>query len=472
MTEAVQQERYIEYISIDEIKPADLNPKRHADEVIGDSYDRFGYTEPSLMDERTGKLVAGHGRLNKLQEKRKAGEGPPEGITQDWKMPVVRGWASKSDEEAGAYLVASNRLTELGGWDNKELLSILDSLDDLDGIGYTLEQLQELSASVTELPPTPQTDPDAVPAPPKTPITKRGDVWLLGTHRILCGDSRDFNDVEKLMNGEKVNVAFTSPPYASQRKYDESSGFKPIPPDEYVEWFDDVQANVRAVLADDGSWFVNIKEHCDDGERHLYVKDLTIAHKRQWVWKFVDEMCWVDTRNGVHGGWNNRFKDAWEPVFHFATEGPIKFNPLANGRESEGVFDYSPDNGKSSNGSGLLGEPVGGVRTGLARPSNVIQIAAMAAAGVEHSAQFPVALPQWFIKAYSDIGDNIYDPFMGSGTTLIAAHQENRNAFGCEISASYTDVICKRFQELTGIEPILESTGEPVSFASDSEKKT
>ena len=116
-----------------------------------------------------------------------------------------------------------------------------------------------------------------------------------------------------------ANVVVTSPPYATQREYDPSSGFKPVPPDEYVAWFRDVAAGVEAILAPDGSYFLNIKEHADDGERSLYVKDLVIAHKRQWGWRFVDEFCWRKTDNGVPGGWNNRFKNAWEPVFHFCS---------------------------------------------------------------------------------------------------------------------------------------------------------
>jgi site-specific DNA-methyltransferase (adenine-specific)/site-specific DNA-methyltransferase (cytosine-N4-specific) len=271
--------------------------------------------------------------------------------------------------------------------------------------------------------------------------------------------------VERLLDGQRVNLAFTSPPYASQRAYDELSGFRPVPPDEYVDWFEDVQAGVRAVLAEDGSWFVNIKEHCDDGQRHLYVKDLTIAHVRRWGWRFVDELCWVDTRNGVPGGWPNRFKDAWEPVFHFSADGPIKFRPLANGEHSENVFKYSPDNPVSHSGSGLLGgsKSRNGAGEGIARPSNVISVPAAAGLGL-HSAPFPVELAAWFMRAYTDPGDSVFDPFMGSGSTLIAAHREQRTAYGMEISPAYCDVICRRYQGHAGTKPVLEATGVPHDF--------
>ena len=112
------------------------------------------------------------------------------------------------------------------------------------------------------------------------------------------------------MAGARANIVITSPPYATQREYDPSSGFKPVRPDEYVAWYTDVEANAAAILASDGSYFLNIKEHADEGERSLYVKDLVIAHRRQWGWRFVDEFCWRKTDNGVPGGWNNRFKNA------------------------------------------------------------------------------------------------------------------------------------------------------------------
>src|SRR5678816_73397 len=184
---------------------------------------------------------------------------------------------------------------------------------------------------------------------------KRFDAPLTGQHRLLCGDARDSGDIERLFAGAKANVVITSPPYASQRKYDESSEFRPIPPDQYVEWFGAAAANVAAVLAAGGSFFLNIKEHADDGERDLYVMDLVIAHRRQWGWRLVDTFCWRKTENGVPGGWENRFKNAWEPVFHFCRNAEIKFRPQAVGHLSEDCFDYSPNNPKSTSGSGLLG---------------------------------------------------------------------------------------------------------------------
>ncbi len=279
-------------------------------------------------------------------------------------------------------------------------------------------------------------------------------------HRLLCGDSRKSEDVARLFAGAKANVAITSPPYASQRRYDESSGFKPIPPDQYVEWFRGVAAQIAVVLAPDGSYFLNIKEHCEDGERVLYVKDLVLAHKRQWGWMFVDELCWRNTRNGVPGGWNNRFKNAWEPVFHFSLCPAIELNAVAVSSRSDDVFQYSPDNSKSASESGLLGS---GKRknqgAGLARPSNVIEVPAESGQG-HHSAPFPRALVEFFVKAFSEPADIIFDSFMGSGTTMAAAHVQRRAGYGCEISPGYCDVIVRRLLALGAGPARLEATGQ------------
>jgi len=254
-----------------------------------------------------------------------------------------------------------------------------------------------------------------------------------------------------------------------------------------------VAANIATILADDGSYFLNIKEHADNGERSLYVKDLVIAHRRVWGWRFVDEFCWRKTDNGVPGGWNNRFKNAWEPVFHFCRQQEIKFRPKRVGHESEDCFAYSPNNPKSTSGSGLLGTgPRGaaadpgrnqsawqrshrnlsastnpeGRYTGVARPSNVIEVKSESSQG-SHSAPFPRALVEFFLFAFSDPGDVVYDPFMGSGTTMAAAHLLDRSAYGCELSPAYCDVILRRMINLAGETPVLAETGQSFSAVAE-----
>jgi hypothetical protein len=158
-------------------------------------------------------------------------------------------------------------------------------------------------------------------------------------------------------------------------------------------------------------------------------------------------------------------------VFHFTRQPEIKFRPKAVGHVSEDCFNYSPDNPKSTSGSGLLGTGARGSAAGkqdagdsdgrvvdIARPSNVIECKTESTQG-SHSAPFPRALVEFFVKAFSDEGDVIADPFMGSGTTMAAAHALNRTGYGCEISPAYCDVILSRIGKLAGQEPYLEADG-------------
>ena len=378
------------------------------------------------------------------------------------------------------------------GWESIEIvrsdLAGVELDDDFDHLaaGFTDEEIDEI---VSGLVPD-EIIQDEVPEPPADPVTKPGDLWVLGGHRLLCGDCRDAPDVERLMDGRAINVALTSPPYASQLKYDESSGFKPIHPDEYVDWFDKVQANVAAHLADDGSWFVNIKEHCDDGQRSLYVKDLTMAHARGWGWLFVDEFIW--THGGTPKAVKQRFKNGWEPIFQFA-RGRHKFEPNSVLQESDSKelgfkrngqveksghpsdekkqgFKFRPSsvmhestnvpsgdgrNTANYQGRGGIFDSGAVVAAGMAYPSNVLSLGKNKEA-LGHSAAFPVSLPSFFIKAFSDSSDMVYDPFIGSGTTLIAAEQLNRVCFGLELSPAYCDIIVQRWENLTGKKAVMD----------------
>lgn len=452
-------ERTIDYLLVDDIPRTPENPKRHAADVLDASLARHGYMEPVLLDERTGRLIGGHGRLDALQARHTEGHEPPDGVRVDdqgrWLVPVVRGWASASDLDAAAALVTLNRATELGGWDDTALGQLLQPLtanpDGLAGVGYTADEVAALLDPKIHV-----GEHDRTPPEPRDPaeVQQRvtyGDVWQLGPHRLMCGDCRNPDDVTVLLDSAVVNVAFTSPPYADRRKYDETSGFRPIPPDEYVAWFAPVAANVAAHLADDGSWFVNIKPHCDEGQRVLYVADLCLAHVREWGWMFVDELCW--TRNSVPGGWPNRFKNAWEPVFHYSRRSAIRFRPNAVAVETDAAFTYAPDNPKSATGFfSNRGRP-DLASPGMARPSNVLRIGAETNQTDNHSAPFPVHLPAWFLRAYSDEGDVLYDPFVGSGSSLLAAEQEGRVGFGMEISPGYCDVILDRWERHGGTAP-------------------
>lgn len=191
-------ERTLEYIPLDELEPDERNPKAHDLDELRASLGRWGYTMPVMIDERTGKLVAGHGRRELLLDDHAHHRAAADGIRvlEDgrWAVPVIRGWASTDDLEAWGYLVADNRLPERGGWTLEKLAPNLAHLaatpGGLEGIGYDREQVDEIVARARQdEAPEPRTPADAVPPLPDEPVTKAGDVWLLGPHRLVCGDS-------------------------------------------------------------------------------------------------------------------------------------------------------------------------------------------------------------------------------------------------------------------------------------------
>ncbi len=298
---------------------------------------------------------------------------------------------------------------------------------------------------------------DDLPPEPEHIVIKPGDlIELGGKHRILCGDSTKREDVDLLCQDVKVNGIFTSPPYAEQRK----EQYGGVVVDQYVQWWEDIQANMRNVLAEDGSLFVNIKPHCEHGQRVLYVFDLVLAMVREWQWRFVDELCWE--KNGFPGGYNNRFKNNFEPVFQFCINEKIKFYPwsMADNRIPT-VHIY----GKSGSGSGFDSGTFTDNGKGVL-PSNVlhIQTGEVNLGTQGHPATFPVKLPEFFIKAYSDEGDLWFDPFLGSGTTMIAAEHLDRRCFGMERSEVYTQLCVDRWCQVTGRDDI-SINGQPVSWA-------
>jgi len=461
----------IENIDPAELMPADYNPRVMPEDqarALQRSLDRWGFVEPVVVNTRTGHIVGGHQRVTAALALALPS------------VPVVRVDLDDTDEKA--LNIALNKIS--GEWDEDKLGALLAELDDGGAADLTGFGSDELQGILDDLRPAAELsgDLDEVPEVPAEPITQPGDLWTLGEHRLLCGDSRNIEDMAKLMAGEKVNVAITSPPYASQRKYDETTAFKPVHPCEYVNWFEAVQDNVSRHLASDGSWFVNIKEHCDDGQRHLYVKDLTLAHARDWGWLFVDEFIW--THGGTPKAVQQRFKNGWEPIFQFARD-RHKFRPDAVRHPTDNVPDWeglhpnmedvqqygttegmrrkgvdsrrkkAVHKGNMSKvqvvpGSGqAINNAIKESANGFAYPSNVIS-AGKNREALGHSAAYPVLLPEFFIKAFTDKGDIVFDPFMGSGTTMVAAERLGRKSCGIEISPAYCDVAVTRWEKATG----------------------
>ena len=431
-------ENAAEWVDLDALHPWPDNQRENREAVksVADSISRFGFGSPIVARLEDSTIIAGHTRLEAAR------------LLGLDRVPVR--FLDLDETSARLLAVADNKTAEIADWDDAALSTLLAEWTeqgvDLDALGFSdgeLERLLDEQAEETE-------GDDDAPEVQEDVHSEHGEVYELGPHRLVCGNCRESTTLSLLLDGEQVNVAFTSPPYASQRKYDESSGFRPIPPDEYVDWFDAVQANVREHLAEDGSWFVNIKEAADDGQKQTYVKRLVIRHVDGWGWKWIEEFCWPRPALPLNPNMSRRFKNGWESVFHFAASRSYKFKPDGVRHETDGAFVYADQKaagkmvgGKAQGVGGGIMDPANKHR-GLAFPSNVL--ANMGGAKVVgHSAAFPIGLPTFFIQAFSDPGDTVLDPFMGSGTTLIASAKHGRRAFGVEISPAYCDVIRRRW---------------------------
>lgn len=434
--------------AIAELRPHERNYNKHGDRQVDDlslSLQKFGQRKPVVTWRDT--IVAGHGLTMAAQLL---------GWTHILTMPVPDAW---DEATVLAYLAADNELARQADPDLAQLAAIAKELEGIDAELARLaaggdEALRELLATL-ESEAAGSGDGDAQPQMDRAEElrqkwqTEEGQIWQIGPHFAICGDCRNADDWKRLLSSagvSKVNGIFTSPPYAEQRK-DQYGG---VPTDQYVEWWELVQSNVKANLAQDGSLFVNIKAHCEDGQRVLYCMDLVCAMVRRWGWMFVDEFSWL--RNPPPGDWPNRFKNAFEPIFHFSLDG-CKFRPSNVAKKSSGRSTHDKPNSTTGEYYNNLD-----VSWDESRPSNVLDLKGAAGAdNMSHAAAFPVALPDFFIRAYSDPGDVWLDPFLGSGTTIVAAHNNKRIGLGIEKLPKYLGVILERLGEVVGENPKLIS---------------
>lgn len=368
---------------------------------------------------------------------------------------------------------------QTGEWDEQALAALLKDIPeaDLDLTGFDAAEIDRLLAGLEPDKEAPEPQLDRAEELRKKWGTEPGQLWQIGEHRLLCGDCRKAKDVSRLMNGEKANIAFTSPPYAEQREYNKDSGFKPIPPAEFVDWYEPVQRNVAQHLHPDGSWFVNIKPCAEGLDTNLYVFDLVIAHVRLWGWHFATEFCWE--RNGVPKQVVTRFKNQFEPVYQFA-KSKWKIRPEHVMHESSGAIislgagsgntGWADRQGKggvipqnrrakrprktaaSQQGIPLLDMFKGDRINGMAYPGNRIESFDSTHDALGHSAAFPPGLPKWFASAFTDPGDCVYDCFTGSGSTLVACEQLKRRGRGIEIDPGYCAVTLQRLADM-GLKP-------------------
>lgn len=275
----------------------------------------------------------------------------------------------------------------------------------------------------------------------------------------------DCKEILKELPTNSVDLIFTSPPYADQRK----STYGGIHPDKYVEWFSPISEQLLRVLKPTGTFVLNIKEKVVDGERSTYVMELILEMRKQgWFW--TEEFIW-HKKNSYPGKWPNRFRDSWERLLQFNKD--KKFNMyqeevmvptgdwakarLKNLSETDKIRD------NSKVGSGFGKNISNWLERDKAYPTNVLHLATECN-NKNHSAAFPESLPEWFIRLFTQPGDVVLDPFMGSGTTNSVAQRMSRNSIGIEILEEYYSMVKDQLNEKTLVLFEPESTYERVKY--------
>jgi DNA modification methylase len=449
---------HVEYRQVETLIPYARNPRTHSDAQIAKiaaSIAEFGWTTPILVDAVQG-VIAGHGRLAAARKL---------GLAD---VPVIE-LAHLSPAQKRAYVIADNRLALDAGWDEEllavELAELTDAGFDLALTGFDDAELQSLlndtdAGDPEESDDAPQEDDaaDEIPDAPAVPVSRAGDVWQLGVHRLICGDAADRDVIDALMHGERAGLCFTSPPYGNQRDYT-SGGI--------ADW-DALMRGVFAPLpmADDGQVLVNLGLIHRDNEFIPYW-DAWLGWMRTQGWRRFAWYVW-DQGPGMPGDWAGRLAPSFEFVFHFnrETRKPNKTVPC----KFAGQDTHLRADGSSTALRGKDGDVGGWTHAGQPTqdhriPDSVIRVMrhkGKIGEGIDHPAVFPVALPQFAIETYTVEGEVVFDPFGGSGTTLLAAQRAGRVARAVEIAPEYVDVAIRRFQQNFPNEPVhLQATGQP-----------
>ena len=408
----------VERRSVASLVPYARNSRTHsADQVdqIAASIREWGWTVPILVDEEGG-LIAGHGRV---MAAKKLGIKEVPTMTAD-------GW---SEAQKRAYVIADNKLAINAGWDSDMLkveLEELKGLDfDLNLTGFNGDELAGLLVEKTEG----LTDPDEVPNAPEIPVTVLGDVWVLGKHRIVCGDATNSNDWEKL-NIQKDFVLFTSPPYnlgdsvalsgnkSMSKKKNAYDGYKDNATSN--EYFDLLNGVVSAAFGFVDTMALNVQPLANSKRPLL-----------KWMDAISDNLVDVITWDKGHaapqmaeGVMSSRFE--WIVI-------------LSNKDNANRSIPHSSWRGKYSN---VYNAP----------PQRNNEYSKV------HAATFPVHLPEFMIGDLMNRSRGVVDCFLGTGTTIIAAEKLNREGRGIELSPAYVDVAVTRWQDFTGQKAILEGT--------------
>jgi DNA modification methylase len=445
----------VDYRKVETLIPYARNPRTHSDAQVAKiaaSIVEYGWTNPVLVDGDNG-VIAGHGRLAAARRL---------GLSE---VPVIE-LGHLSPAQKRAYVISDNRLALDAGWDEEllalEFAELSEAGYDLALTGFDDAEIQGLLADNDGEGEGAKDDgaPDAaddVPDEPAVPVSRAGDVWALGQHRLICGDATNAAVVTSLLQGERARLCFTSPPYGNQRDYT-SGGIG--------DW-DGLMRGVFANLpmTDDGQVLVNLGLIHRDNEFIPYW-DAWLGWMRAQDWRRFAWYVW-DQGPGMPGDWSGRFAPSFEFVFHFnrSSRKPNKIVPCKHaGQESHLRADGSSTAMRSKEGE-VGGWTHAGQPTQDSRiPDSVIRVMrhkGKIGKDIDHPAVFPVALPEFVVQAFTDRGDLVFEPFGGSGTTMLAAERTGRVCRSVEIAPEYVDVAVRRFQQNhPGVPVTLVATGQ------------
>ncbi len=404
----------VERRGIESLIPYASNARTHSDEQVAQiaaSMKEWGWTNPILIDE-TGLIIAGHGRVLAARKL---------GFT-DAPVMVATGW---TEAQKKAYVLADNQLALNAGW-NAELLST--ELRGLDEMGFDLGllgfgDLGALLADKTQG----LTDPDETPEPPAEPVSVLGDVWLLGKHRLVCGDSTDADTVAKALNGVTPHLMVTDPPYGVE--YDANWRNVAMPEkNDPKRWKDGAGRATGAVTNDDNADWREAWA--------LFPGDVA------YVWH-AGNMAHVVAESLIATGLNIRAQVIWSKSQFVIGRGD--YHP-----QHEPCW-YAVRKGKPGH--------YGGGR----KQSTIWQIDKPHKSETGHSTQKPVECMKRPIENNSSAGQAVYEPFSGSGTTIIAGEMTGRSIHAIELSPAYIDVAVIRWQNFTGQAATHEETGDTFS---------
>jgi DNA modification methylase len=396
----------VEMRPIGSINPYESNPRVNdgAVEAVAASIKEFGYRVPIVIDEQ-GVVVCGHTRLKAS-------------LLLGLAEVPVHVASGLTPEQIKAYRLADNATNELATWDKNLLpleLFALRELDfDLSLLGFKPDELAKwMGTEAAEG----LCDPDEIPEAPEVAITQPGDLWLLGEHRLLCGDSTNSDDFSRLMNGERAACCFTDPPWNvaigldSNPRHRQREGLANdnLSPEDFREFLAGFASNLITHL--DGDLY------CVLGASEWPTLDSVL---RECGFHWSATVIWVKDQF-VLG--RSKYHRRYEPIWYgWHTKNQSSF---VGHRDVDDVWE-------------------------VARPR----------VSTEHATMKPIELVQIAIANSSPLSGIVIDPFLGSGTTLLAAERLDRRCYGIELSPKYCDVICRRFQNFTGKPAILERTGE------------